>query len=147
MNIFNSIACNQYASYKALNKAAKSRGAAIILITLAWVLNLSSAFLIWILTKKLGSAKNDFETTQLLQQIGETFGSDHVVGRAVVVLTICILYLLAYAIYGGNYFIKIVNAYNALETEEQISTRKKASIYMLISVLLFAALALAVFFL
>lgn len=147
MNVFNAIACSQYANYKALNKAAKSRGAAIIFITISWVLNLGTIFLGWILTKKFGADKNDFETSQLLQEIGETFGSDHIVGRAIVVLAICILYLIAYAIYGGNYFIKIVNQYNSLETEQQISVRKTANIYMLISFILFAAIASVVFFL
>lgn len=144
MNVFSAIACNQYANYKALNKAAKSRGAAIIIISMVWVLNIGSLFLIWILTQKTGASKNDFETTLRLQQIGETFGADHIVGRAVVVLIICVLYLFAYAIYGGNYFIKIVNQFNALDTAEQIRLRKIANTYTLTSFFFFAALVLAV---
>ncbi len=140
MNIFKSVICHDYTVIRAQRQPQfKTNG--VHMIGVCWIANTLSLVGIGILYFLLAKRKND--VYDLLFEIHYW----ELAGRVGIIVLLSIIYLIAFAAYGGKAtFFRIIHEFMELDQEAQIAVARKGGRYFYGSLLVFAVVAGILFY-
>lgn len=140
MNIFKSVICHDYTVIRAQRQPQfKTNG--VHMLGVCWIANILTIVGIGILYFLLTNRKND--VYDLLFEIHYW----ELAGRVGIIVLLSIVYLIAFAAYGGKpTFLRIIHEFMELDQESQIAVASKGGRYFYGSLLLFAIVAGTLFY-
>lgn len=132
MNIFKSLICLDYYNLRIQNRAREAGTGSVHRIGIVWICNILTLIGAYFIYFKLHNQPDVVYDTLFELHYYE------LAGRVSMIVILSIIYLIAFTIYGDKQTVNsTIKAYILLPHEQQERIARKASIYFIISILLF----------
>jgi hypothetical protein len=142
MNVFKKIICHDYTVARAQTQMVRVKSNGVHMIGIMLIANVLSVCGLYIIYFLLNNGRND------IYYILNELHYWEVAGRVGIIMILAIVYLLAFAAFGGRqYFLRTINEFIAMDEQQQEAVSSSGGRYFYGSLLIFFLVAGVLFYL